>query len=121
MLFRSPNVHPTIMIRTEILKEIKGYRVVKETRRAEDYDLFMRLYASGYKGYNIQKELFKYREDHISLRKRKYRYRIDEAKVRIYGFKKLGLFPKAVPYVIKPLIVGLLPYRLLVWLRREKR
>lgn len=121
MLFRSPFVHPTIMIRTEILKGVKGYRVVKETRRAEDYDLFMRLYAQGYKGYNIQKELFQYREDRASLRKRKYRYRVDEAKVRMYGFKRLGLFPKAVPYVIKPLIVGLLPYKLLIWMRGDRK
>ena len=112
MLMNAPFVHPSVMIRTSALKKIGGYRVDKETRRCEDYDLWMRLYAAGEKGYNLSKILFNYREDRISYKKRKYKYRIDEAKVRYKGFKMLGLLPKGYLYVVKPLVIGLLPQKL---------
>ena len=117
-LFNSPFIHPTIMIRKSALESIGGYRVATETRRAEDYDLWMRLYEAGMNGYNIQEELFCYREDVLSLKKRKYKYRIDEAVVRYIGFKKLGLFPRGLFYVIKPLFVGLLPSRLVQFIKK---
>lgn len=108
-LFNSPFVHPSIMMRKKVFVELGGYRVAKETLRAEDYDLFMRLYALGYRGYNLQENLLSYREDDNAYKKRKYKYRIDETIVRYIGFKKLGLLPRYVLYVVKPLIVGLVP------------
>ncbi|MBO5072633.1 MAG: glycosyltransferase family 2 protein, partial [Eubacterium sp.] len=78
------------------------------------------LYEKGYQGYNLQEELYDFREDKNARKRKKYRYRIDEAKVRWKGFRLLGLMPKGVIYVLKPLIVGLIPYPVLVWLRGEK-
>ena len=37
-LWNSPFLHPCTMFRTEALKRSNGYRVCKETMRAEDYD-----------------------------------------------------------------------------------
>ncbi len=119
-LWGSPFIHPSVMIRKQALLAVHGYRVAKETRRTEDYDLFMRLYEKGYQGYNLQEELYDFREDKNARKRKKYRYRIDEAKVRWKGFRLLGLMPKGVIYVLKPLIVGLIPYPVLVWLRGEK-
>lgn len=118
-LFGSAFIHPTILIRTEILKGLSGYRVCKETLRAEDYDLFMRMYADGYLGYNIQEPLYRFREDNAAFNRRSYKYRLDEAKVRYYGFKKMGILAKSFPYIIKPLIVGLIPQQVLKILRSE--
>lgn len=120
-LWGSPFVHPSILIRRDVLVKIKGYRVAKETKRTEDYDLFMRCYAAGFKGYNMQEVLYQFCEDKNSVTRKKYRYRIDEAKIRYKGFRKLGLMPKGILYVFKPLIVGLLPYSLLVRLRGDKK
>ncbi len=119
-LFTSPFVHPSILIRAEVMTVLCGYRVEKETLRTEDYDLFMRMYSKGYKGYNLQTELYCFREDENAYKRRAYKYRLDEAKVRYKGFKSLGLMPRAIPYVIKPLIVGLLPQKFLSVLRKEK-
>lgn len=119
-LYNSPFVHPSILIRIEELKQLGGYRAEKETLRCEDYDLFMRLYAKNMKGYNIQEPLLKYRQNNSTYKRRKYKYRIDEAKVRYKGFKMLGLMPLGIVYVIKPLIVGLLPHSILSILRNEK-
>lgn len=107
-------VHPATMFRRECLDAVGGYRVAKETRRAEDYDLFMRLYAAGYYGYNIQEPLLRYLVNPDVMKKRRlYRYRIDEAKVRWHGFKALKLMPQGIIYVVRPLLVGLIPHRLM--------
>ncbi|MFJ8524750.1 glycosyltransferase family 2 protein [Bacillus cereus] len=108
-LWGTPFIHPTVMMRKEDLKRANGYYVSKETLRTEDYDLFMRMYALGMKGYVLSDILFSYREDRLAYMKRKYRYRIDEARVRYKGFKNLGLMPLGLLYVIKPLLVGLIP------------
>ena len=121
-LYRSPFVHPATMFRKKDLLKVNGYRVAKETRRAEDYDLFMRLYAEGYKGYNIKEYLFRYFVNPSAMKnKRKYRYRLDEAKVRFLGFKRLKILnPISFIFILKPILVGLIPHRLL-WIIKNKK
>ena len=115
-LFCSPHQHGSVMFRKEVLVEADGYRVAKETRRAEDYDLFMRIHTFA-KSANLPEYLYYFCEDKNTLKRRKYRYRIDEAKVRYKGFKMLGLLPAGMIYVVKPLIVGIIPARILMWLK----
>ncbi|MBO3642170.1 glycosyltransferase [Streptococcus suis] len=120
-LWNSPFLHPTVMFRKEVLMEIDGYRVAKETMRVEDYDLFFRLYAKGYKGYNIQEDLFEYRIENV--RSKKYRSmtdRIKEARVRYKGFKSLGILQKGIPYMVKPLLIGLIPQRIFYFIRKTR-
>ncbi len=116
-LFTSPYKHGSVVFRKEALLNIGGYRVAKETRRAEDYDLFMRMQSFS-RGANLKEALYYFREDKNTLKRRKYKYRIDEAKVRFSGFKSLGLLPRGIAYVIKPLAVGLIPPP---WLKKLKR
>ena len=111
-LFTMPFVHGALMFRREVLKSVGGYRTEKGVCRVEDYDLLMRLYARGVRGANIQGFLYEFLEDEASHRRRKYRYRVNEARVRLQGFSAMGLMPWAAPYVVKPLVVGLLPWRL---------
>lgn len=117
-LFCSPHQHGSVVFRKEVLLKADCYRVAKETRRTEDYDLFMRIHAFA-KSANLPEFLYYFCEDKNTLGRRKYRYRIDEAKVRYRGFKSLGLLPKGIFYVIKPLVVGLIPARLLAFLKNK--
>jgi len=120
-LFTSCFIHPATVFRAEELKKAGCYRVAKEITRTEDYDLFMRMYAMGMKGYNIQEPLLRYFVNLDAMKKkRKYRHRIDEAIVRYKGFKALGLLPKGLPYVFKPLIVGLIPKNILFMIKNKK-
>jgi len=118
--FTMPFVHGALMFRREALETVGGYRVAKETRRAEDYDMLMRMYAAGIRGANLPERLYAFLEDQAAQRRRKYRYRIDEAVVRWKGFHQLGLMPGALPYVVKPLAVGLMPLSLLRRLKRKR-
>lgn len=108
-LLRSPFAHPTVMFRAAALRAAGGYDSSPEIGRSEDYDLFMRLHAAGARGYNLQEYLLSYREELGSFRRRKYRYALTEARVRWRGFRRLGLLPRGLPFVVKPLLVGLIP------------
>lgn len=119
-LFSSPYMHGSVVIRTETMRRVGGYRAEKITRRAEDYELFMRLFLIC-RGENLAECLYGYLENTDTKRRRRYKYRIDEARVRLRGFRALGLMPKALPYVIKPLAVGLIPRPLLERLKRKYR
>lgn len=111
-LKNNPVVHGAVMVRKSVYDVVDGYRDIPMTYRVEDYDLFMRIFSKGIRIYTIQEKLFNYREDENAQKRRKYKYRINEARVRAYGFKILGLYPKGIIYIIKPLIVGLLPLSL---------
>ena len=117
-LWNSPFAHPSVMIRKEILDRVGGYLDKPRTKRCEDFDLWMRLYEAGYKGYNIQKPIFEYYEGRNSYGKRKFKYRIAEMRTRIYGYHRLGLMPKGALYAVKPLIVGLIPKCILAGIRK---
>lgn len=119
-LWGSPFIHPTVMFRSEVFKSGNKYSVTRRTRRTEDYDLFMRLYSKGMFGANIQKRLFRYSvTPETMLKKRKYRYRIDEAVVRSIGFKELGLPWYRIFFVIKPLLVGLIPQKMIYLIHKK--
>ena len=119
-LFTSPFVHPTVIFRREALQDAGGYSEDKGVLRTEDYELFMRLYAKGHAGNNLQECLFYYYEDPQVLSKRKYRYRINECKVRYQGFRELGILQGNIRYVIKPMVVGMIPGRVLQGIHRRR-
>lgn len=117
-LFTTPFVHGSLMFQKGVLQSMGGYTVSKETLRAEDYELEMRMYSMGLRGANLPERLYYFLEDDTTQARRKYRYRFDEAKIRFRGFKAMGLMPRALPYVVKPLVVGLIPSPLLRIARR---
>ena len=113
-------IHPTILVRAEVMQKLGGYSTETCALRTEDYELFMRLYATGECGYNLQEFLFLYREDVHAFSKRKYQYRINEARVRYRGFQALGILKGNWKYVIKPLIAGMIPAKLMQKRRKKQ-
>lgn len=111
-----PYIHPSVMFRRSVFEDYGGY---KKLRRGEDYEFFMRLQAHGLRGYNIQEELFMYREDAHASRRRGYYYQIEEAGIRLRGFRDMEvLTPRSLPYVIKPMLTGLISYKQRVKFKR---
>ena len=113
-------VHPTTMIRSNAIFEVGGYRDLWYTRRCEDYDLWMRMYSRGFYGYIIKDILFKYYEGKNSFPNRKYRYRIGEAITRARGYAILGMYPKGIIFVFKPLIAGILTPKMVKRLHKNR-
>lgn len=111
-LWTCPFLHPTVLLRRDCFEKVGGYRVAWDTKRAEDYDLFMRLYANGFFGVNLQERLYKYRFPPTGKRRQGFWNRVGEASVRAKGFAKLKMGIKGVPYVLKPVFAELLPKKL---------
>lgn len=120
-LFTSPIPHPTILTYKWCYDKVDGYKEKWYTNRNEDYDIFMRMFANDIHMYIMNDKMYYYREDEICYSKRKYRYRFNEFVVRLKGFYLLNLYPKGIIYVVKPLIVGLIPQKILKKLRSLRR
>ena len=102
-------LHPSVIMLKDALFTVNGYKTSWETRKAEDYDLFMRMYANGFRGYNIQKKLYKYKVVNGNTKYRKSKDYVQEFVVRYQDFKLLKLGIKSIPFVIKPILVALIP------------
>lgn len=103
-LWNSPFFNPSSIFTRECIESVGGYRVAPETKRGQDYDLFMRLYSKGYKGKNLFEPLYNFRLDDENIKRRTFKARIGEYKIRKYGFKLLKLFPLAIPFLFKPFV-----------------
>ena len=111
--FVQPFIHPALMLRKEALQMVNGYSEDPHCVLCEDYDLLLRLYAKGCKGANLQAFLLDYTVPATAQGNRKMSHRMNEAVTRWRRFRELGVLPGALPYVIKPVIVGLLPEKVL--------
>ncbi len=116
----TPFCHPACMVRKEAYDAIKGYDESKNKIRVEDFDLWVRMYELGYRGYNLSTPLYRFRDDLNAYKRRKYKYRINEALVSISAVKKLHLSKYLYIYALRPIIVGLLPRRLYMYLHKKR-
>lgn len=105
--FGTPHCHAPMMMHSAALFEVKGYN--SNLRRAQDYDLWSRLYALGYFGFNISEPLYSMRDDAQAKSRRSLRTRFDEVFLRYRIFKRLnfGLFDYI--YCLKPLLPLFVP------------
>ena len=61
------------------------------------------------------------RDDMNAYKRRKFKFALNEAYVRFTGYSMLKLPPKAYLYVLRPIIVGLLPKPLYMYLHHKKQ
>jgi glycosyltransferase EpsE len=116
-----PFCHAATVFRRDVLNAVSGYRVARDTMRGHDYDLFMRLYAAGFVGHNLPDYLYGYQQGPGAYARRAVGHRINEAMVRYKGFRGLGLLPWGLPFVLKPVLVGLIPNALRKWAATRHR
>ena len=105
----APFCHATIMIRTQTMRNLGGYRISKHTMRTEDVDLWYRFFAGGYKGENIEEPLYLVRMDDAAYKRRKLKYMVHASYIIWYGTTMLKLPVYYKVYCIKPLLSWLLP------------
>ena len=97
---------------------IVAYRTLGKNRKYEDYDLFMRLCADGFKSANLPEKLYRFHYDK-STRRVSFSMRCDEFKVRTEGFKRLGLMPIGFFYALKPILLGFIPRKAMIRLKEK--
>lgn len=105
----SPFCHATMVIRKSALAAINGYRVLSETEGTEDYDLWFRLYAAGFRGYVIGLPLYQMFDGKAAEKRRTFRRRLNEARIRFQGYRLLKIPIPLRIYLLKPFIAWLTP------------
>ena len=86
-----------------------GYSDEKRLLRVEDYHLWVKLYAKGFRGINIHLPLYQMRDDRNAYARRKFCYRLNESYVKLFLVKELKLPVWMSVYALRPVLVGLLP------------
>ncbi|WP_075878195.1 glycosyltransferase [Merdibacter massiliensis] len=117
----TPFCHAPCMVRTIAYRKVKGYTVNKKLLRVEDYHLWFKMYLNGYIGYNLEEPLYKMRDDRAATKRRKFKYRLNEAYVKKLIVKDFFLPKYNYIYVLKPIIIGLLPTSVYEFLHRTRR
>ena len=108
----TPFCHAPCMVRREAYQAVNGYTEDSHYLRVEDYDLWIKMYAAGFRGQNIMEPLYAMRDDRNAYSRRKFKYRINEFRVHIKAARLLHLSLKAYLYAFRPIAVGLMPERI---------
>ena len=108
-LSATPFCHAACMVRKEAYLAVDGYSVSDKLLRVEDYHLWVKMYAKGYKGMNIQETLYSMRDDRNAQGRRKFKYRINEAYVKKVAIESLNIRKINYVYCLVPILKGMMP------------
>lgn len=116
LVFHSPvHCHGSCMIRREAYIKVGGYSDDKRTDGVEDCDLWYRLYAYGYRGYNLHEPLYKARDDRSAGSRRTLRRRLNGVYASYIGYRRLKVPIRYYFFLVWSLIEAVLkciiPYR----------
>lgn len=116
----SPICHAPCMVRSEAYFKVGGYSIDNKFLRVEDYNLWFKMYAAGYKAFMLTRPYYMMRDDRNARKRRKWNGRVNEFYVMNLGFKMIGLPWYYHIYSLRPLIIGLLPGFVYDWLHKRK-
>lgn len=105
----TPICHAPCMARTSAIKNVGGYSVDDKLLRVEDYHLWFKVYAAGYKLYMMNEPLYKMRDDRNAVARRNWMTRRNEAYVKHIGYKMIGLPWWTQTYALVPIIKYMMP------------
>lgn len=105
----TPISHAPCMVKKEAYDKVGGYTVDKRLLRVEDYHLWFKMFKEGYKLYELEKPYYQMRDDRNAVARRNWQSRKNEAYVRHIGYKMIELPWWCQIYVLRPIILGLLP------------
>lgn len=100
-------MHPGVMFRREDIAKIGNY--CEDFRVVQDYDLWFRGMAAGYKFYNFQEPLVLFRRNESYNTRKSKAYRMVDYRVRKKGYKinKIPLHKRV--YLVVPLALAYIP------------
>lgn len=107
-----PFFHATVMIKKAVYDELGGYSLKDYVLRCEDVDLWIRFFAKGFQGANLQEPLYYVREDLAASQRRNFKNATNASKTLLYGFRENGYPLKQYLYVIKPILSVLIPQKI---------
>ena len=116
--------HAPCMIRKDVFISVGGYSEDSRTIRFEDCHLWYKIYAAGYKGFNLTDPLYKMRDDSNAYKRRTLRSRMNASYVKYVGFKMLHMpwynYFFVLESFMKNLAIGIIPTKLYYKLHRSR-
>ena len=116
----SPHCHAPCMVRREAYMKVGGYTESKKLLRVEDYHLWMKMYAEGYRGYNLDECLYAMRDDRNAVARRNWTSRRNRAYATWLACKTLHLPWYAYFYCLVPIAKYFIPKSIYNKLHRNK-
>lgn len=105
----TPFCHAPCMVRKVAYEAVGGYSVDTRLLRVEDYHLWFKMYAKGFRGYILPAPLYKMRDDRNAIARRTWRNRINEFHVRRIGYSMLSIPWHKRLWMFRPIAIALLP------------
>ena len=119
-LRRPPMSHAPCMGYTKVFKTVGGYSVSPWLLRVEDYHLWFKIYAAGYKMHRMRESYYMMRDDRNAKGRRTWRSRLNEVYVKHIGYRMIGIPWYYQVYALEPIARQLLPDFVYQYLRRRK-
>lgn len=115
----TPFCHAPCMVRAYAYKAVDGYSVDPKLLRVEDYHLWFKMYAKGFRGYILPEPLYKMRDDRNAVFRRNWKNRVNEYYVKKIGYRMLDIPLHLRLYMFRPLLIALLPSFIYNYLHRR--
>ena len=119
---KTPFCHAPCMVRREAYMSVGGYTEDKRLIRQEDYNLWMKMYAAGYIGYNLSECLYSMRDDRAAESRRKRSWTVVKSSVysTYLACRTLHLPIKGYMYCLKKPLIYIMPLCLYSYLHHRK-
>lgn len=105
-----PFCHAPCMVRTTAYKAVGGYSEDRRLLRHEDYNLWMKMFAAGYRGFNLSECLYAMRDDRQAIKRRRLSGRINGIYAHWLAYRALNLsFWGWLKFSVMNMAKGLMP------------
>lgn len=118
-LYGTPICHAPCMFRTDAIKAVGGYSEGDNLIRVEDYHLWFKVFAAGYKLFMLDECMYKMRDDRNAKSRRKWKGRKNTFLLMNRGFRMIGLPWWSHFYSLRPIITYLMPEFIYNYLHRK--
>lgn len=117
----TPFCHAPCMVRREAYIDVGGYTVNKWLLRHEDYNLWTKMYAKGYRGYRLPEYLYSMRDDRNASKRRNFKGRINGIYARWIAYKTIHIpLSGFLKFSIVSIIKGILPIQIYEYFHKRK-
>lgn len=117
----TPFCHAPCMVKTEAYKAVNGYTIDKRLLRNEDYNLWMKMMAKGYRGYMLEEHLYMMRDDRNATHRRNLSGRLNGIYAHYLAHKTLHLpWHKFAQFAVINLAKGVMPITLYQYFHKKR-
>ena len=118
-IYGTPHCHAPCMVRREAYVAVGGYTTSSKLLRVEDYHLWLKMYAYGMRGYNLNECLYAMRDDRNAINRRTWKGCFNEVRVHLMACKMLNLHFKGYLFSFLPVIKQIIPRLIYTYIHKK--